>query len=166
MLRRAMGRLGLTRLTKTRTHKTHQDSDSQDSPRLELGGSHHLPPYSILYAFPWGLHSNGILSLDSQMGVPKLPKLGLSRLWGPITLCENLWLKWGLKKSYSPCWEVSNCMSHTTCTQGNRGDSWFLMVRGQIANLTPALFFGHNLCFRYPNGSCKPTLDIYVPRDL
>jgi hypothetical protein len=24
--------------------------------------------------------------------------------------------------------------------------------------------FGHNLCFRCPNGSCKPTLDIYIAR--
>jgi hypothetical protein len=28
----------------TWTHKTHHD--------LDLGGSHHLPPYSILYAWP------------------------------------------------------------------------------------------------------------------
>jgi hypothetical protein len=28
--------------------------------------------------------------------------------------------------------------------------------------LTPDLSFGHNLCFRCPNGSCKPILDIYV----
>jgi hypothetical protein len=32
------------------------------------------------------------------------------------------------------------------------------------ANLTPNLSFGHNLCFNYPNGSCKPILDIYVLR--
>jgi hypothetical protein len=36
------------------------------------------------------------------------------------------------------------------------------MVRSQIGNLTPSSFFGHNLCFKYPNGSCKPILDIYV----
>jgi hypothetical protein len=38
------------------------------------------------------------------------------------------------------------------------------MVESQIVNLTPSLFFGHNLCFKYPNGSCKPILDIYVSR--
>jgi len=26
------------------------------------------------------------------------------------------------------------------------------------------LYFGHILCFRYPNGSCEPILNIYVPR--
>jgi len=38
------------------------------------------------------------------------------------------------------------------------------MVRSQIGHLIPDLSFGHNLCFRYPNGSCKPVLDIYIPR--
>jgi len=46
----------------------------------------------------------------------------------------------------------------------NQGNSWLLMIGSQIGNLTPYFFFGHNLCFRYPNGSCEPILDIYVPR--
>ncbi len=29
------------------------DTDTQDSPRPGLGGSHHIPLYSILYAWPW-----------------------------------------------------------------------------------------------------------------
>jgi hypothetical protein len=29
------------------------NTDSQDSPRPGLGGSHHLPPYNILCAWPW-----------------------------------------------------------------------------------------------------------------
>ncbi len=32
------------------------------------------------------------------------------------------------------------------------------------ANLTPGSSFGHNLCFKYSNGSCEPILYIYVPR--
>jgi hypothetical protein len=55
-------------------------------------------------------------------------------------------------------------MSHATYTQGNRNDSWLLLVESQIANLTPGLSFDHNLCFRCPNGSCEPISDIYVPR--
>jgi hypothetical protein len=55
-------------------------------------------------------------------------------------------------------------MWHATCTQGNWGDSWFLMVESQIGNLTPDPFFGHNLCFKNPNGSWEPILDIYIPR--
>jgi hypothetical protein len=98
------------------------------------------------------------------MGVPKFPKLGLLRLCGAITLCAYLLFGWGLKKSCSLHQELSNRMLHATCTQGNRGDSRFLMVGNQIVNLTPNPSFGHNLCFRCLNGSCKPTLYIQVPR--
>jgi hypothetical protein len=73
VLRRTTGKFRFTRLTMAR-----------------IGGSHHLPRYIILFASPPGPHPNGILSWDSQMGVPKLPKLGLPRLWGPVTLCVDL----------------------------------------------------------------------------
>jgi hypothetical protein len=36
------------------------------------------------------------------------------------------------------------------------------MVDNQIGTLIIDLSFGHNLYFKYPNGSCKPILDIYV----
>jgi hypothetical protein len=55
-------------------------------------------------------------------------------------------------------------MWHATWKQGNWGDFWLLVVGSQIGNLTPDFSFGHNLCFKYPNGSCQPILDIYVPR--
>jgi hypothetical protein len=139
------GKLGLTKLTTARTW-----------------GSHHLPPYSILCASPRGPHPNGILSWDSQLGVLKLLKLGLPQLWGPITLCEDLQLRWGLKPSFNPCQELSNDMLHATWTQGNRVDSRLLVVESQIANLTPGPSSGHNLCFRCPNGWCKPILNINV----
>ncbi len=100
------------------------------------------------------------------MGIPKFPKLGLPWLWGPIILSIELWLRWGLKESCSLCWELSNDMWQATCTQGNRSDSWLLVVRSQTTNLTPGLSFGHNLCFKCSNGSCEPILDIYVPRAL
>jgi hypothetical protein len=96
------------------------------------------------------------------MWVSKFPKLGLSRLWGPITLCVDLWLQWCFNQSCSPCWELFNSMSHATWTQGNWVDSWLLVVGSQTTNFTPDFSFGHNLCFRCPNGSCEPILDIYV----
>jgi hypothetical protein len=37
-----------------------------------------------------------------------------------------------------------------------------LVVESQTANLTLGLSFGHNLCFKYPNESCEPILDIYT----
>jgi hypothetical protein len=135
-------------------HKTHHNSD--------LGENHHLPPYSILCASPRNPHPNGILSQDSQMGILKFPKLGLLQLCGPVTLCADLWLRWSMTKSYSPHQELSNSMLHVTCMQGNGVDSWLLVIGSQTANLTPSLSFGHNLCFKCPNGSCKPILDIFV----
>jgi len=77
-------------------------------------------------------------------------------------LCVDLWLRWGLKQSYRPHWELFNGMSHATYTQGNQVDSWLLVVGIQTTNFIPDPSFGHNLCFRCPNGSCKPILDIYV----
>jgi hypothetical protein len=98
------------------------------------------------------------------VGVPKFSQLGLPRLWGPITLRANLWLRGGLKKSHSPHQELSNNMLHATCMQGNRVNSLLLVVGSQTTNLTPGPSFGHNLCFRFPNGSCEPILAICVPR--
>ncbi len=47
------------------------NTNSQDSPRPRLKGSHHLPPYSIIGAYTRGLHPNVILFQDSQVASPK-----------------------------------------------------------------------------------------------
>jgi hypothetical protein len=138
--------------------------NSQDSPQLGLGGSHHLPLYNIFCASPRDQHLNVTLSSDSQMGIPKFPHLGFLRLWGLITLCEDLRWRWSLKQSCSPCRELFNGMSQATCIWGNWGKFWLLMVGSQIGNLTLGLSFGHNLCLKCPNGSCEPILDMYIPR--
>ncbi len=52
--------------------RTTGNMDTQDSPRPGLGGSHHLPPYSILCSSRRRLHPNGSFSQDSRNGVPKL----------------------------------------------------------------------------------------------
>ncbi len=142
------------------TDEPRANMDSQNSPWPGLRGSHHLPLYNILSAWPWGKHPNVILSQYSQVGVPKFPKLGLLQLWMPIIYSTYFWSKLGFKKSIRPRQDLSNDMCHTTCMQGNQGDFWFLVVESQINNLTPNLSFGHNLCFRYPNGSCEPILKI------
>jgi hypothetical protein len=46
-------------------------------------------------------------------------------------------------------------MWHATCTQRNQGDFQLLVVGSQIVNLTSGLSFGHNLCLKCSNGSCK-----------
>jgi hypothetical protein len=138
------------------------NSDTQDSSRLGLGGSHHVPLYSIFCASPWGPHLNGFLSRDSQVGVPKSQQMGLLQLWGRITSYADLGSRHGLKQRCSHRRELSNGMLHISCTQGNQVDSWLLVVGNQIVNLTPGLSFAHNLCYKCPNEQCEPILDIYT----
>jgi hypothetical protein len=138
--------------------------DTEDSPRPELGGSHHLPPNSILCASPQGPHPNGFLSRDSQVGVPKLQQMGLLQLWGRITSCADLRSQWGLKQSCSPHRDLFNGILHVACTQGNRVDSRLLVVGSKTDSLTPSHSFDHNLHYRCPNGQCKPILGIYASR--
>jgi hypothetical protein len=104
--------------------------DSQDSSRLGLWGSRHLPPYSIFYTNPHEWHPNGFSSQDSQMGISKSPRLGVSQLCGTITSGADLRSGRGLNQSCSPRQELSNGVSHATCTQGNH----FFVVGSQIAN--------------------------------
>jgi hypothetical protein len=126
-------------------------------------GCHHLPPYSTLclsarptskWHFVPGLPS----------GSSKMPTLRLLRLWGLITLCVDIRLRWGLKQSCSFIESFPMVCRDNTFTQGNWVDSRLLVVENQTANLTPDLSFGHNLCFRCPNESCEPILNMYVPR--
>jgi len=66
--------------------------DSLNSPRPGFGGSHHLPPYSILCVAPRHPHPNGFYSQDSQGGVPKLSRFGFLGLWKLITPGSDLGL--------------------------------------------------------------------------
>ncbi len=141
-------------------------SNTQDSPWPGLRRSHHRPPYSILCDSPRGPHLNDFLSQDSQVGVLKFSQLGLSRLWGHITSRVDFRLQWGLKQNYSPGWVLFNGVSNVAYTQGNRVDFWLLVVGNQVVNLTLDLFFGHNLCFRCPNGQCESISNIYVSIDF
>jgi hypothetical protein len=137
---------------------------SLDSPRLRLGGIHHLPPYSIFCVCPRDLHPNGFLSWDSKGGVLKLSQFGLPGLCKLIAPNSNLRLGWRLKKTCSSPQELSNSMSHSTFTHRDRVDSQLLVVESQIANLTFSPSFNHNLCCICPNDSCKSILDIYTSK--
>jgi hypothetical protein len=132
------------------------NTNSLDSPRPTLGGSHHLPPYIILCIRPQDLHSNGFLSRDSQGGVLKLSRIGLIGLKELITPSSDLWLGWDLKQSYSCFQELSNDVLHSTWTHQNRVDSWLLMVGNQNVSLTLGPSFDHNLCCKCPKGYARP----------
>jgi hypothetical protein len=140
------------------------NTDSLDSPRPRLRGSHDLPPYSILCVSPRHLHPNGFLSRDSQGGVSKLSRFRLPPLCGVITLYPNLRLGWGLKQTCSFRWWLFNGVPHSTCMHWGRANSRLLVVESQTASLTPGLSFNHNLCCRCPNGSCEAIFDIYSSR--
>jgi hypothetical protein len=136
--------------------------DSLDSPRPGLGGSHHLPPYSILCSFARRLHPNGSFSRDSQSGVPKLSRIGLLGLWASITFRPELGSGRDLNQSCSSRWELFKYMSHSFWRRREEVDSRLLVVGSQTANLTPGPSFAHNLSCRCPNGSCEAILDIYA----
>ncbi len=140
------------------------NTDSLHSPRPGLEGSHHLPPYSILYVTPLRPHSNDSLSRDSQCGVSKLSRFRLPRLWAFITSRFDLRLGRGLKRTCSPPWELFNIVLHSTYAHRDRVDSRLLVVGSQTASLTPGPSFNHNLCYRCPNGSCEAISDIYTSR--
>jgi len=127
------------------------NTNTQDSPRPGLGGSHHFPPYSILYSSSRGLHPNGYFSRDSRAGVPKSRQLGFLQLWSPITLRADLGSQCSPKKSCSSRRELSNAVSHSRIEHREEVDSRLFVVGSQTGNSTPDPSFGHNLCFRCPN---------------
>jgi hypothetical protein len=143
---------------------SHGHFDTQDSPRPWLGGSHHLPPYSILCVTPWEPHPNGSFSRDSQIGVPKLSRVGLSGLWTLTTPSSDLRLEWGLNQSCSSPRELFNASSHSICRRLKKVDSRLFVVGSQTASLTPDPSFAHNLGWRCPNDQCEAILDIYTSR--
>jgi hypothetical protein len=111
----------------TQTHKTHHGLDLKEATTFPL----------ILYFVP--LHKPHIqmaFRLRTLIVSLEIAKVGILMTLGPITLCEDLWLRWGPKQSYSFHRKLSNGMSHITCTWGNWVNSQFLMVGSQIANLT------------------------------
>ncbi len=142
------------------------NTDTQDSPRPELGGSHHLPPYSILCDSPRSPHPNGYFSRDSRVRVPKSRQMGLPRLRSPITLRANLRSQCSLKQSCSSRWELSNAVSHSRIRHREEVHSRLFVVGSQTGNSTPGPSFDHNLCYKCLNEQCEPILDIYASRDL
>ncbi len=143
---------------------SHEHFDTFDSPRPGLGGSHHLPPYSILCNFSRKLHPNDSFSQDSQGGVPKLSRVGVPGLWELISPNCKVRLEQGLNQSCSSPREFFNAMSHSFCRRHEEVDSRLLMVGSQTASLTPGPSFAHNLGCKYPNDSCEAILDIYTSR--
>ncbi len=103
-----------------------------------------------------------VLGLPS--GSLEIPKVRTPAILRVHNFVCRLSIEMRSKEKLNPCRKLFNGIWHTTYKQGNRGDSQLLVVGNQIANLTPGLFLGHNLCLKCPNRSCEPNLDIYVSR--
>jgi hypothetical protein len=122
-------------------------------------GSHHLPPYSILCATPRGPHPNGHFVLGLPSGSPEIPIAKTpATLRAHNFLCRPPIAMRSEEKLYplSRAFQryVARCLNF----------SQLLVVGSQTANLTLGHSFGHNLCYRCPNGQCKPILGIYASR--
>jgi len=96
---------------------------------------------------------------EESQNCPGLDSPGLCEI---ITFCSDLWLGWGLKQTCNSLWELSNGLSHSTCTHRGRVDSRLLVVESQTGSLTPGPSFCHNMFCRCPNGPCEPIFNIYT----
>jgi len=146
---------------------SHGHFGPRDTPWPGLGGSHHLPPYSIFCAIFQGLHPNGSFSRDSQAGVPKLSETvpgGVPGLWELITPDCQVWLRQRLNQTCSSRRDLSNALSHSPFGGREKVDSRLFVVGSQTASLTPGPSFAHNLGDRCPNSQCEAIFDIYAPR--
>ncbi len=138
------------------------NSDSYDSPWFGLGEATTFP--LILYSMP--LHEGHIEmvfcprtpkweSRNSQLGIP-------ATLRAHNSLCRPLIEMRSEAKLYS---SLRAFQWYVACHLHARKMGRFPIFSGRESNyqLDSRPFF-HNLCFRCPNGSCEPILDIYVPR--
>jgi hypothetical protein len=140
----------------TQTHKTHHN--------LNLGETTIFPLIVFFIINYENCTQMSFCLRTPKLGVLKFSKLRLLKFWTPVTSCADLWLRWGLKKNYSLHQELFNDMWQATCTQKIQSDSWLLVVKNQIGTLIPSPSIGHNVCYKYSNGSWEPILDIYVSR--
>jgi len=143
---------------------SHRHFVPRDTPRPGLGGSHHLPPYSILCGWSRRLHPNSTFCWDSRNGVSKLSRVKVSGLWTATAPRPELRSGRVVNQSCSSRRDLSNALSHSSRRRRKEVDSWLLVVGSQIVSLTPAPYFAHNLGCRCPNGQCEAIFDIYVSR--
>ncbi len=135
-------------------------ANTQDSPRPGLGGSHHLPPYSILCSSPRGPHPNGF-SLPGLPGFPGgSPKIAPTRT--PATLEPHNFARRRRIEVRSKAklqlssrafqWYVARCLQ---LSKSGRFPTFF-WSGVKLAVRLPTPSFVHNLCFRCPKSNASP----------
>jgi hypothetical protein len=146
---------------------SHGHFGPQDTPRLGLGGSHHLP--HIVFSAP---HFGDYIQMALFPGTPKLESrncpetisVGVPGLWELITLDCEVWSQRGLNQTCSSRRDLSNDVSHSQFGGREEVDSWLFVVGSQTANLTLGPSFAHNLGYGCPNGQGKAIFVIYASR--
>jgi hypothetical protein len=138
--------------------------------------THHGPDSGEATTFPHIVfsvsHRQGYIQMALFPGTPKLESrncpetvpVGVPGLWKLVTPDCQVWLQRGLNQSCSPCEDLSNAMSHSQFGRREEVDSRLLVVKNQIASLTPGPSFAHNLGCRCSNDQCKAIFDIYASR--
>ncbi len=139
MHRQAMGKHEFTKVTMTRTW-----------------GNHHLPPYSILYAWPKSMHPNAILSRNSQVGSPEIFEIETFATLKAHNFLSEPSIEASSKATLQPSSRPFQRYVVNHLHIRNQGDSILLVVGSKIDNLIPNPSFGHNLYFKHLNGSCEP----------
>ncbi len=143
-----------TRHRQTWTHKTHHG--------LYLGETTTFP--LIVLSMPSHRTST---QMSFCLGTPTFPSGSpeISKIGTPATLqAHNFMCKPPIDvRSKATLYSSSRAFQrYVVCYLQTKksGNSWLLVVESQIDNLTLDLSFGHNLCFKYPNGSFEPILDM------
>jgi hypothetical protein len=142
---------------------SHGHLDTQESTRPRLKGSHHLPPYSILYSSQWRLHPNGTNSWTPEMESRNCPSGTPGTLNGHNSQLQNS-IATRSEPSCSPCQDLSNDMLHTQIGCRKEVDSRLVVVGNQTVSLTPTPSFAHDLGCICPNDQCEAIFGIYVSR--
>jgi hypothetical protein len=98
----------------------------------------------------------GISKWESQNWILVIPKL-----WMFISFSNQVSFENSRALSYSPQKCLSYGLYHTRVKFHFTPTFKGFVVRSQIPNLTPTLFFYHNSCKSCLNGQCKGTSNVY-----
>jgi hypothetical protein len=107
--------------------------------------------------------TSGTPGLESR-NCPEIVSGGVPGLWELITLDCDVWSQRSLNQTCSPRQDLFNDVSHSQFRGRKELDSRLLVVRSQIASLTPGPSFAHNLGYRCPNDQCEAIFYIYASR--
>jgi hypothetical protein len=80
--------------------RTMSNTDTQNSPRLGLGGSHHLPLYSILCTSQWGPHPNDFSLPGLSSGSLEIRLVGTPVTLEPHNFVSRPWIEVRSKEKF------------------------------------------------------------------